>query len=135
MIQNKSMSRAAKKRWATYYFDINATAEQKTVIYDPENPIKLHRADMCYVVATAASATPTEGVRIGNASDGEAYMADMIPAVSQSAGTVTAGTLVTTFVPAGTPIIICRDALSGVANTGEVTVTLWYEVLDRSPKK
>lgn len=134
MIQNKSMSRAAKKRFVTYYFDLSSAAERKIVIFDPENPILLHRAELVYTVVTSADAQ-TEGITMGTTASAASYMAAMVPATATAAGTVTAATLLKKFIPANTPIIICRDALTGGANTGEVAFIAWYEILDRSPKK
>jgi len=134
VIQNKSMARAAKKRWASFYFDLSATTQVKTVIFDPENPILLHRADLVYTVVTSADAQ-TEGIQIGTTAAAASYMAAYAPLADTAAGTVTAMTLLIEFVPANTPIIISRDALVGGANTGEVALVVWYEILDRSPKK
>jgi len=134
MIQNKSMARAAKKKWATFYFDLSGTTQVKTVIFDPENPILLHRADLVYTVVTDSNAQ-TEGIQMGTTADAASYMAAYAPLVDTAAGTVVAMTLLIEFVPANTPIIISRDALSGSSNTGEAALVVWYEILDRSPKK
>ena len=135
MIQNKSMTRAAKKRWASFYLDLSGTINKPTIIYDPENPILLHRADLIYTVATDANAT-TEGIQIGTTAGAATYMAVYAPLASQTVGTVVSMTLLKTFLPAATALIITRDAFVGSATqTGEVALVVWYEVLDRSPKK
>jgi len=132
-IQNKSMARAAKKRLVSQHIDISAATLQTVGFVDPENQWRILRCDVVYDIATSADAV-AENVTVGIAGTLTKYL-NYTPAISQAQGTVVSVAPASSdFLSAGTALIIKKSAAAGGANTGEVTVNVWYEVLDRSPK-
>ena len=132
-IQNKSMARAAKKRLVSQHIDISAATLQTVGFVDPENQWRILRCDIVYDIATSADAV-AENVTVGIAGTLTKYL-NYTPAISQAQGTVVSvAPASSAFLSAGTALIIKKSAAAGGANTGEVTVNVWYEVLDRSPK-
>jgi hypothetical protein len=132
-IQNRSMARAAKKRVIDQHIDLTAASYQSCGFVDPENPWRILLIDVIYDVATDGNAQ-TENVTVGIPGTLTKYL-NYTPAISQAQGTVVSIVPASAaFLAANTPLIICKSAAAGSTNTGEVTINVWYEVLDRSPK-
>lgn len=133
MIQNRSMARAAKKRLVSQHIDLSAANYQNVGFVDPENAWKILRIDMIYDIATDANAQG-EKANVGIAGALTKY-ADITIAISQSQGTVTSVVPASTdLLPKGTGLIIRKSAATGTSNTGEVTINVWYQIVDRSPQ-
>lgn len=134
MIRNKNLSRGAKARYFTHNIDLSAASYCPKVLYVPENDIKIKAVYVTYSVATS-SHTQGEDIYVGITSDTDKY-ATYTPLTSQAIGTVATATLLSTaLVAKTTPIIVMKSAATGTSNTGEVSVTVHYELVDTTDPK
>lgn len=134
MIQNKNLCRAAKRKVLQLHFDLSSTVNCAQAYLDPENATKVDIIDMIYAVATN-SGTHAETIHVGIPSDTD-YYAIADPGASQGVGTRAVQTLLSrVLLPAGTPLVMRRSALSGQSNTGEVVVTAYLETVDRGTQR
>jgi len=129
-IQNSKFARAAKKKLFTGHIDLSAANRQSTAFVDVENRIKILRCDVVYDTATDANAQG-EKATVGIAGALTRYLNATI-AISKAQGYVESFAPASTLgVAAGTAVIVQKDGAVGTSNTGEVTVNVWYEILDR----
>jgi uncharacterized protein with beta-barrel porin domain len=129
-ITNRKLARAVRKRLFTGHIDLSAAGRQASSFVCPENRIKILRTDIVYDVATSVN-VQGEKATVGIAGALTRYLNATI-AVSQAQGTVqSAAPLSTLEVEKNTAVIIQKDTVTGTANTGEVTVNVWYELVDR----
>lgn len=131
MIQNKGMSRHARRRKLSAYLDISGTTPLLVAVSDQDCDIKVQAISLAYVVATDAGTRP-ETLNVGVPGAATRY-ATVTPAASQGQNTHTtiAVSNQSTLVPAGTALQIVRSAAAGGTNTGEVVITVDYELIDR----
>jgi len=133
MIRNRNLERGARKRVLTHVIDISAANVQARGMVDAENDIRILRIDFVYSVATDSGTVP-ENIQIGTAATAGKYFAGA-PSQSQALGTVQAKTVASTdLLPAGTALIINKSAATGGSNTGEVTVCVYYERVDKDSR-
>lgn len=130
MIQNRNITKAARSRNLTVYMDIDQTTPvHDFFVVEPENAIKIESIDAFYVVATNGGTRP-DNITVGTLASGTLY-ANFTPAGSQAAGTRTKiAPSSSALVPAGTPLRVRRAAAAGGTNTGEVTLTVRYSIVD-----
>ena len=129
-IQNSRFARAAKKKLFTGHIDLSAANRQSTALVDAENKIKILRCDVVYDTATDANAQG-EKATVGIAGALTRYLNATI-VISKAQGYVESFAPASTLeVAAGTAVIVQKDGAVGTTNTGEVTVNVWYEILDR----
>lgn len=131
MIQNKNMTRAAKKRSCQARITLGTAALQPTTFVDPENNIRILTIRAVHTVANdSATIQPIE---VGTTADYDHYATFSITA-SKSAGDVETVTVLnpTDVLAAGTPLFIRRANTTAGANTAVVDVIVHYEIVDRS---
>ena len=129
MYTNFMLSRDAKKKCLTAYFDISATTPIFEVVFARTSSIRVRCIDLVYTVATNGGTRP-ENITVGVPGALTRY-ADINPAASQSQGTVTQVAVASALlVPKNTALIITRSAAAGGTNTGEVAVCVEYEFVD-----
>ena len=137
MIQNRNMTRAAKKRvWVSPKIGLAAAYTEVTEtcgFVDPENNILIRRIDLIYCIASDGSAT-VDTINVGIVGTLGKYAA-IVTAISQTAGTVQAATLLnpTVEVAAGTAVLVSKSGHAGT-NTGGVQVAIHYEIIDGDPR-
>jgi hypothetical protein len=136
VIGNRNMQRGSKKRFLTYYKDIDVPGAiaSSVVLVDPENDIKIQKVSLVYHVATDATALSTDTIRVGTIATPTLYCA-ALPVISTAAGTVTNISLSSTApVPAGTALCITASAFTANANVGAVSLVVAYELVDRGQR-
>jgi hypothetical protein len=130
MIQNRNLSRAAKKR--TWNFNIRPlTADlQSHGFQDPENDVRILRIDLFF--AEASGASEDEIIEVGTIADDDLYLSYTV-ADNQTIGTKVAGTLLSTaLLPAGTVLIAKKSAAAADASsTAVISGTITYEIIDK----
>ena len=129
MIQNRNMSRAARKRTYTHIMDPVVADFQAGGFIDVENDIKILRVDIVFLIASGASEDAI--VEIGTVADPNLYVSYTV-ADSQAIGVVVNATLlVSTILAKNTPLIIQKDSASADTDaTAKLAVTVTYVIVD-----
>jgi len=129
-IANENLTKEARKRFLTHVIDIDAANVQATAFVDNDCATKVNKITFVYSVASDTGTVP-EDIQVGTAAAATLYFAGP-PVVSKALGTVVAQTVASTaLLPAGTALVINKSAATGGTNTGEVTVVVELETIDR----
>lgn len=129
MIQNRNLSRSARKRLLVAAIEPLQPGFQAAIVLDKENAIRILRIDSEYVVASGANEDET--VTVGIVGALTKYLSYAV-LDNQAAGTKTSHTVASSdLVAAGTPLIVKKaTAAADAGSTAVLAVSVHYEVVD-----
>jgi len=130
MNANENLTKEARRRYFRGTVDISAANVQATMMVDTLNALIIRAISFVYHVATDAGTTP-ENIQVGTPASAALYFTGA-PSASKALGFVEAKAVASAAqLPAGTPLVINKAAATGGTNTGEVTVVVAFEIVDK----
>lgn len=131
-IQNQGMTRGAKLRLFAVPIDISAGVAGVGFVH-VENAILVRRIDLAYTVATNATAITADTLKVRSIDSAGVTLTTYFSgkaSASKALGFIEALAVAspTIVVPKSTMLLVSHA--TGETNTGEVTVNLWYQIID-----